>query len=204
MGWNVTVPTNEPKKKDYRIQIIAAIIGAVAAVIAALIPVFLPDEPEVKVTASPAAQSVSLAPSASDSPEPETTEPVEDPTTGDSVTVPEEYQGTWSGTVEWLIPGWASYDVEMSLTSGGLTETVGQFSLNDGQCRGLAHLESGGGPVVVRLTTTYNGTGTCSTRAEVRLTLDGDEMEYALIGAEFATGYVSQPSPSARGMLQRQ
>ncbi|MEV1172727.1 hypothetical protein [Nonomuraea sp. NPDC049784] len=200
----MTAPPVEPKK-DHRAQIIVAIIGACAAIIAALIPVVLmqANKPDDKPTTSPPpATTTTAAPPHSTSSQSETAEPVGESSPDESVSVPEDYQGTWSGRIDWLVPGWGSYNTTLTITSGSLTAMVGQFNTNGGQCRGLLYLESGGGPVVLRLSTTYN-VGSCSVLADVKLTLNGDdEMDYELVGAQFVNGYVNQPSPPARGVLR--
>ncbi|MEV0235339.1 hypothetical protein [Nonomuraea sp. NPDC050786] len=194
----MTVPPVEPKK-DHRVQIIVAIIGACAAVVTALIPVVLiANKPDDKPTPSPGPTTTTPAPTTSSGGGGSgTAEP------DGSVSVPEDYQGTWSGRIDWMVAGWGSYNTTLTITSGSLTAMVGQFTTNGGQCRGLLYLESGGGPVVLRLSTTYN-VGSCSVLADVKLTLRGDdELDYELVGAQFANMIVNQPSPPAQGTLRR-
>ncbi|MEV4110434.1 hypothetical protein [Nonomuraea sp. NPDC049695] len=199
----MTAPPAEPKK-DHRVQIIVAIIGACAAVVTALIPVVLmANKSDDKPTPSPAPGTTTMA-VPSPSGRSRTAEPVVGSSPDESVSVPEDYQGTWSGRIDWMVPGWGSYNTTLTITPGSLTAMVGQFTTNGGQCRGLLYLESGGGPVVLRLSTTYN-VGSCSVLADVKLTLSGDdELDYELVGAQFANMIVNQPSPPARGALRRE
>ncbi|MGA4989548.1 hypothetical protein [Nonomuraea bangladeshensis] len=211
----MTVPpapsVSPPPKKDHRVQIVVAIIGACAAILAALIPVAISrfDDPEPTpspTTATPTRDVTPIGdetPAGDDTPSaddpPETTAPGPDP----ALAVPEDYRGSWSGQVDWRPPLQGSYSTTLTISAGSVGAMVGQFSAQGDTCRGVLGLEAGGGPIVLRLRTTYDGGG-CSSLADVKLTLDDDgDLRYELIAAQFPQGFVNQPAPPATGTLTR-
>ncbi|MFC4007166.1 hypothetical protein ACFOY2_08040 [Nonomuraea purpurea] len=200
----MTVPPVEPRK-SYRVQIIVAVIGACAVVLAALIPVALAQltKPEPTPTPTPVSGSSPVSSPPADPPTPETTEPPRQPAADEGISVPEDYRGTWSGTIVWRAPMQGSYTTTLTITAGSLGTMVGQFSAANGTCRGAVWLVSGGGPIVVRLQTTYDGGG-CSQVADAKLTLNDDELAYDLVAATFVNGYVNSPSPPAQGVLKQE
>ncbi|MED7926135.1 hypothetical protein SMD20_17900 [Nonomuraea sp. LP-02] len=206
-----------PPKKDHRVQIVVAVIGACAAILAAIIPVVVSrfDDPEPTPSPTDSAVVTSVTPSDEDPPPvddtpsvddtpavddpPETTPPGPDP----ALAVPEDYRGSWSGQVDWRPPLQGSYSTTLTISAGSLGGMVGQFSAQGDTCRGALWLEAGGGPIVLRLKTTYDGGG-CSSLADVKLTLDDDgDLRYELIAAQFPQGFVNQPAPPATGTLTR-
>ncbi|WP_143082337.1 hypothetical protein [Nonomuraea wenchangensis] len=216
----MTVPPSPPapKKKDHRVQIVVAVIGACAAILAALIPVVVSrfDDPEPPTPSPTAVAAVSTAtPSGEDPPPSEDPPPVDETPSGDdtpsgdntppgpdpALAVPQDYRGSWSGQVDWRPPLQGSYSTTLTISAGSVGAMVGQFSVEGDTCRGALWLESGGGPIVLRLKTTYDGGG-CSSLADVKLTLDDDgDLRYELIAAQFPQGFVNQPAPPAVGTL---
>ncbi len=94
----------------------------------------------------------------------------------------------------------------MQLGSGHLAERIGTVSLLDGNCRGFLSLEATDpGYLTVREVITYNGTGTCSTIADLRLTPESENsLNYSVTAAQYANGQTEQGSPVAAGVLTRQ
>jgi hypothetical protein len=88
-----------------------------------------------------------------------------------TITVPTGYQGRWSGVVA-RTDGTASFQVDMQVGNGHLAERIGTVTLLNGNCRGFLSLEATDpGSLTVREVITYNGTGTCSTIADLQLAL---------------------------------
>ena len=98
------------------------------------------------------------------------------PTSPSADGVPADYQGTWEGNISGSA---GPFEATMNLRQGTDGSEVGVFQNETYGCRGAIYLESGDGPISLRIVTTSNPHDDCVLLAYAQATLTSDGLYFS-------------------------